>query len=185
MKYILSVCVLALLPLCAQPIKFPASLDRLAKVASETVDINLDANMLQLASKTFSDKKTDESKQAKINKLASRLKGIHIKSFEFDKAGMYEQADVDAIRALFQLPAWSRMFGVNSKRDGENVDIYARMENNQMMGLAIVSAEPKELTIVHIDGPVSLEDLADLGGQFGIPNVKVKPKVAGEAKPKK
>jgi hypothetical protein len=35
----------------------------------------------------------------------------------------------------------------------------------------IISAEPKELTIVSIDGTLDLKQLAGLGGQFGIPKI--------------
>ena len=40
-------------------------------------------------------------------------------------------------------------------------------------------AEPKELTIVSLSGTISLDDLADLGGQFGIPKVEL-PKNKGK-----
>ena len=35
--------------------------------------------------------------------------------------------------------------------------------------VCVIAAEPKELTIVHIAGTISIEDLRDLRGQFGIP----------------
>jgi hypothetical protein len=35
----------------------------------------------------------------------------------------------------------------------------------------IISAEPKEFTVVNIVGPVDLEKLAGLEGQFGIPRI--------------
>ncbi len=38
-------------------------------------------------------------------------------------------------------------------------------------GLRIISAEPKELSVIEITGKVSLEDLKDLGG-LGVPNLK-------------
>ena len=42
---------------------------------------------------------------------------------------------------------------------------------SQIGGLAIIAAEPKELTIVSLTGTISMDDLADLGGQFGIPKI--------------
>jgi len=33
----------------------------------------------------------------------------------------------------------------------------------------VLSAEPKELTIVNIDGPIDPEQLSELGGHLGIP----------------
>jgi hypothetical protein len=43
-----------------------------------------------------------------------------------------------------------------------------------MAGIVIISAEPKELTFVNIVGPLEVDQLADLGGEFGIPKVKTK-----------
>ena len=47
---------IALAPLGAQELKLPASLERLAAKASEVVDVTMDANLLQLASRFLSDK---------------------------------------------------------------------------------------------------------------------------------
>ena len=37
----------------------------------------------------------------------------------------------------------------------------------------VITAEPKELTVVNLTGSISPEDLKALGGQFGIPKVDV------------
>ena len=34
-----------------------------------------------------------------------------------------------------------------------------------------IAAEPKELTVVTVDGNIDLSTLAELGGQFGIPQI--------------
>jgi hypothetical protein len=52
--------------------------------------------------------------------------------------------------------------------------VYVKREGNQIVGLTVLSAEPKELTIVNIVGPIDVEQLSRLGGQFGIPKVDVK-----------
>jgi hypothetical protein len=36
--------------------------------------------------------------------------------------------------------------------------------------VAIIAADRKELTVVHIDGPIDLDGLAKLSGNFGIPD---------------
>jgi hypothetical protein len=51
------------------------------------------------------------------------------------------------------------------------VDIYADTRGDAITGLLIISAEPKEFTVVNIVGPVDLEKLAGLEGQFGIPHI--------------
>jgi hypothetical protein len=47
----------------------------------------------------------------------------------------------------------------------------------------VISAEPRELTIVHIDGSISTEEFAELEGHMGIPHVgKTKTKGSGASK---
>ena len=143
-------------------------LDKLAAKADETVDVNIDGPLLQLAAKFLSSKKPDE---AKVKELVAGLKGIYVKSFEFDNEGAYSDEDISAIRAQIQAPAWSRMVGVRSKRGREDVEVFTRLEGNKIIGLAIISVEPKELTIVNIVGPIDLDKLSDLEGEFGIPRM--------------
>jgi hypothetical protein len=157
----LIVFIILALPGFGQEIKLPASLDRLAAKATETVNISLDGALLQLAGKFLSSEKDDE---AKAKALIQGLKGIYVKSFEFDKEGEYTPADVEAIRSQLRAPSWSRIVGVVSKREGENVEIYAKPEGNRLGGLVILAAEPKELTVVNIVGTIDLEQLSELGG---------------------
>jgi hypothetical protein len=161
--------------------KIPVNLERLAAKAAEVVDVNMDAAMLQFAGNFLNKGKPDE---AQIQKLLSNLKGLCVRSFEFDKDGQYTAEDVESLRAQLQAPVWSRMVGVRGKRDGENVDVYLRMEKNSVTGLSVIAAEPKELTFVHIDGLIDPEQLAGLGGQFGIPKVEMSPKPASKGESK-
>jgi hypothetical protein len=148
-----------------------APLDHLSTKASETVDVNIDERLIQLAAKLFNDKDEDE---AKIKKLVNGLKGIYVKSFEFDNENDYSSADVDSIRSQLREPAWSRLVNVTSKRDGI-VEVYVALNGPDVLGLTVLSAEPKELTIVNIVGPVDLEKLAKLQGNLNIPDLGIEP----------
>ena len=161
----------------AQDIKMPAAFDKLAAKAESHVEVTVDSNMLQLAGKFLSDKDAD---QAKAKKTVAGLTGIYIRSFEFAKEGEYSAADVDAFRAQLRAPIWSRIVGATSKRGGEIDEVYFKTSaGSQIGGLVIIAAQPKELTIVSITGTISVDDLADLGGQFGIPKVEL-PKSKGK-----
>jgi hypothetical protein len=149
-----------------------AHLDHLATKASETVDVNIDERLIQLAAKLFDEKDKDE---AQIKKLVNGLKGIYVKSFEFDNDNDYSTADVDSIRSQLKEPTWSRLVNVTSKRDGI-VEVYVALNGPDVIGLAVLSAEPKELTVVNIVGPVDLEKLAKLEGNLGIPDLGIEPK---------
>jgi len=150
--------------------QFNFELEHLAAKASETVDISLNGSMLQFAAKFLDPKDPDQNK---VKKLIAGLEGIYVKSFEFQKAGEWTPADLEAIRKQLKAPEWSKIVGVKSTAEGETDEIYLRSENSKITGVAILVAEPKELTVVNIAGPVDLDSLAELGGHFHIPKVDV------------
>ena len=150
-------------------------LDSLANRASETVDVKLDERLMATTAKIFSDKD-----DADIKEILKGLKGIYVKSFEFEKAGQYSPADVESVMSQLRGGGWSKIVGVTSKKDGDNVEVYLMMQGDQIQGLAVISAEPKEFTVVNIVGPVNLEKLTKLEGQFGVPDLGL-----DQPKPKK
>jgi len=155
----------------AQELNLPADVENLSAKAKETVEVKMDGPMLRWASKFLSAEDPDERKAAK---LITNLRGIYVRSFEFDKEGAYTSAEVEELRAKFRSPVWSRVVGVRSQRDGDNVDVFFKVEDDQMAGIVIISAEKKELTVVNIVGPIDVDQLADLGGEFGIPRLNAK-----------
>jgi hypothetical protein len=156
----------AVIPLWAQQIKLPETLDHLAEKAEESVVVTLDKSMLQLTSK-FLDK---DAEGARVRDLLAGLDSIYVRCFEFSGEGEYSPADVEAVRAQLRPPEWSRVVGVKSKRSSENVDVYFKdAGNGQLGGIVVIDAEPRELNIVNIVGNLDLARLADLGGQFHIP----------------
>ena len=152
--------------------KLPLNLERLAAKASEVVDVNMDENLLKFAGNFMNKSKADE---AQANKLISGLKSLCVRSFEFDSETRYADEDLESLRSQLRAPLWSRMVGVRSRRDKENVDVYFRMERGAITGLSVIAAEPKELTVVHIEGVIDPDVLGKLGGQFGIPKVELPP----------
>lgn len=170
-----SLLLLFLAPLAAQEIKLPANF---GAQANETIDVTLDSNMLQLAAKFLSSSKPDE---AEAKKVISGLKAIYVKTFEFDKAGQYNPADVDTVRAQFRGPGWSRMVGVQNKKEGENTEVFMQLgKDGKISGLGVVSAAAKELTIVSIVGTIDPEQLSQLAGKFGIPKIELEKKKKGK-----
>lgn len=169
MKFAIPV-LLAVLPLAAQDIKMPAGLDKLAAKASDVVDVSLDGALLQLASRFLSDKDPDE---ANVKRMVGGLKGIYVKSFQFDDRDQYKQSDVEEFRAQLKPPTWSRIVTSRSRKNGDNAEVYLKTDGGQITGLAVIVTDPKELTIVNIIGSIHPEDIRDLGGHFGIPRLDV------------
>jgi hypothetical protein len=155
----------------AQDLQLPPDVEKLSAKAKETVEVKMDGPMLRWASKFLSAEDPDERKAAK---LITNLKGIYVRSFEFEKEGAYTSAEVEELRAQFRSPVWSRVVGVRSQHEGDNVDVFFKIDEDQMAGIVILAAEAKELTVVNIVGPIDVDQLADLGGEFGIPKLNAK-----------
>ncbi|MCP5111077.1 MAG: DUF4252 domain-containing protein [bacterium] len=173
MKNLLIFALLMTVPVCAQEFQFPASFDTLAEKAEEVVDVTLDASMLGLASAFLSEKDDEETQ---VKELVKGLKGIYVRVFEFAEKGAYSPSDLEDVRSQLQAPGWNRIVSVRSKKgNGDNAEVYLKKDGDAITGLTLMAAEPKELVVVHIDGPINMEDLAKLGGQFGIPKINVGP----------
>lgn len=148
-----------------------SNLDRLEARASQVIDINVDGSMLQVAIKFLNPKDPD---QAKVRELVAGLKGVYVRSYEFDKPDEYSAADVLPISSQLKAPGWSRMVGVRSTRDKENIEVYMMLDGDKIGGIAVIASEPTQLTVVNIVGSIDLEKLAALEGNFGIPKLRIK-----------
>ena len=76
--------------------------DKLAAKAKESTNVNLDGNMLTMASSFLglAEKAGSHPDAKSLNTLVGKLKGVYVRGFEFEQEGAYSKADVDAIRKL-------------------------------------------------------------------------------------
>ena len=164
-KFIVSLALMLVvaIPASAQRLNLDFLTD-LEDRADEVVDVTLDANMLRMAAKIF---KGAEANERAIGDMIRGLEGIYVRSYEFADAGQYDRKLIDRVKSQLG-SSWKPLVTVRSKKK-ENVNIWADMRGEQVVGLVIVAAEPRELTVVNIVGPIDIDRLADLDGQFGIP----------------
>ena len=54
------------------------------------------------------------------------------------------------------------------RKSGETTDMMVKMVNGESHGMFILSAEPKELSIVLILGPIRMDELGELNGLGGL-----------------
>lgn len=141
----------------------------LSKKATQSVDISLDPSLLRMASGVINSDTNGNG--AAVNGLIQGIKGIYVRSYTFDKPGEYSKADVKAVQAQLLAPGWKPIVSTHDLKQGGNVDIYVLRIGNRTDGIAIVAAQPRQLTIVNIVGSIDLAKLAQLQGQFGVPKV--------------
>jgi hypothetical protein len=142
-------------------------LDRLASQAAESVNVTLDPAMIKVASALL----PPGNDQAGLKEILAGVKAIYVRSLEFDRENAYTPDDVGTIRKQLAAPGWSKLVTVDSKPQRELVEIYSWREGNESGGLAILVAEPMELTVINIVGPLDLAKLGALQGNFGIPRL--------------
>jgi hypothetical protein len=153
----LSLLFALLAPLAAQQGFDFKSLDKLGAKATDTTNITLEGDTLKLAQNFLGD---DKDAQA-LKSLVANLKSIQVRSWEFDHEGMYKDADLDPFRAYLRTAQWPRI--VEVKENGESSEVYLKSADAAKSGgVAVISAEPHELTIVYIEGAISIADLAKL-----------------------
>lgn len=168
--------------LAAQQPRLAIHLPTLAARASQVSDVTLDGAALRLGM-AFLNSGDSGLSQADREAL-SKLQGIYVKSFEFDRAPRLTDPALAAIRKQLQGPGWSRIVSVVSTRHGgddENSEIYlCTASNGNILGMAVLSREPGELDIVNIVGSITPEELTKLGGNLGIPKLEKSGKSGGQ-----
>jgi hypothetical protein len=155
-------------PLSAQRLNL--DLPGLSEKAAQVVDVTLDATMLKLAAKFLGNGDPDERAAKDV---VRNLEGIYVRSYTFDKDGEYDRALLERVRAQLG-PTWKKM--VNVRGRDEISEIYMNVRDDKPFGMLVMTAEPRELTLVNIVGPIDVDKLAALEGQFGVPHVHGKTK---------
>jgi hypothetical protein len=143
-KFAAPLFMLAALAVPAQTLKIPESFDKLAAKAKEVVDIKLDANLLALAALSHG----KEAHGTVDVKNESKIKGGFIRSYEFEQEGEYSQVNV------------------RNNKSHETAQVCFHSTDGTTDGLAVVAAEPKQLTVINLVGTGDLSQLGSLGDHF-------------------
>jgi len=152
-----------------QQVDMAATAAKLAEKAIRKTEINLDQSLLGLAAAFLSENDAD---QAAAKRIIAGLTGVYVRVYEFASADGYSQADIEPLRRQLQGAGWGQI--VSSTGAGETAGVWLRQENGAASGLAVIVTDDREVTLVNLVGRIKPEDLAALGGQFGIPRLPVK-----------
>lgn len=167
------------------PLPLPPALEKeLAARASNVTEVTLGKNMLGFAAKFMNGKDQDE---AATKRLIENLDGIYVREYEFDKDGQYSMEEVAKLRSYFATSEWTPIVHSRERNSGETTDVLLKVVNGETRGMFVLSAEPRELSIVLILGPVRMEDLGRLKGLGGLGvlgDIESNPKVKDKDKDK-
>lgn len=155
--------MVAVLPAGAQQLQLP-DLSKLTPLAADVVDLSVDQALLGLASGFLSGEGDNE-----VKALIGGLRGIYVKSLQFDRDGAFDDAVLEQLRGQLNTGNWTRLVTARSAKDRSDVGVYLWRQNGKAGGLAVLTSGPRELTIVNIVGSIDLEQLRKLQGKFGVP----------------
>jgi len=122
------------------------NLDTLAAKAKEKAEVTLEGPLLTQAL---------QAAPANVKSAVANVSRVVVRHYEFATTGQYADSDLDAIRK--QVSTWSRV--INVKEEHESTEIYMLSQDGKPGGFLLISAEPKELTVVHVVGSVDLANL--------------------------
>lgn len=146
-----------------------SNLEKLSAKASEVSDVALDGPLLQLATASMKLASKEDSDAGQAVGFLKDITGVYVKSFQFAQPGQYSQADVDYILKQLTTRGWNRVVENRNKTSGEIDEVYLMKDGDNVLGLAVISAEARELNVVNIVGRVDLVKLSALAGNLGIP----------------
>jgi hypothetical protein len=135
-----------------------AGTEKFAQGASDVTEINLDPKMMGMI----------PGSKGGGSDMARKMKFMVIHTYTYDKPGMYRMEDVEAYRKKLTDGTWSCSIHVREK-DG-STDICSRTStDHESSEMVILTAEPKELTFIHMSGNMSLDELGKMGkGKGGL-----------------
>lgn len=156
-------------------LSLPSPLEKeLAARASNVTEVTLGKNMLAFAAKFMNG---DNRNDVITRRLIEGLDGIYVRDYEFDKPGQYSLEQVESLRKAFETPAWTPIVRERDLKSGETTDVMMKMVNGESQGMFVLSAEPKELSIVLILGPIRMDELGQLKGLGGLGGLGAVPKL--------
>lgn len=163
---------LAAAALCAtagaqpSPLQLPSPLAKqLAARASNVTEVTLGKGMLAFAAKFMNG---DNRNDVATRRLIEGLDGIYVRDYEFDKPGQYSLQDIAGLRKAFETSEWTPIVRERDRKSGETTDVMMKMVNGESQGMFVLDAEPKELAIVLILGPIRMDELGALKGLGGL-----------------
>jgi hypothetical protein len=132
--------------------KLELKFDALAAKASDKAEVDLDGALLRLAT---------QHAKAEAGDFLGDLKELHVRHYQFDKAGSYSDQDLAPLRKqISESAGWSRILNVKEK--DESTEVFVLSQAGKIGSCLIVSAEARQLSVVYVMGTLTLAQMRGL-----------------------
>jgi len=136
-----------------------------AKGASDVTEISMDPDTLGLVG-------------GKEGHKAHNMILNVVRTYEYDKPGMYRLEDVEAFRNKLNTGNWHCSVHTRSLKTGESTDICDKRRTDDLAETAIITVEPKQLTFIHTIRRKSGSGQSELNGFMLMNSLRGLPKIA-------
>lgn len=144
-------------------------LNQLANRATEVVEVNLDQTALKALTKLTALSEGSDRDHEKLSSLSSRLRGVYVRGYEFEREGEYSPNDIEAVRLQLRAPGWSRIVQVGGRNNSYD-EVYLKQGTDEVDAYAVISTAPKNICVINVIGPMKLDDIGLLDREYGISN---------------
>lgn len=113
-----------------------AGTEKFAKGASDVTEVTMDPNSLDLVGGPDA-------------KRAHRMILNVVRTYTYDKPGMFNPADVEEYRRKLESGDWHCSVHIRDLKNGDSTDVCSRNRPPDMVENAIITVSPKSLTFIH------------------------------------
>lgn len=113
-----------------------AGTEKFAKGASDVQEITMDPQTLGMV----------DGKEASA---ARSMRLSVVRTYTYDKPGMYNMAEVDEYRRKLETGDWHCSVHIRSQQSGNSTDVCNKTRTDGMLENAIITVSPKSLTFIH------------------------------------
>jgi hypothetical protein len=111
-----------------------------------------------------------EGEDADLSKMLRLLKLIKVYSFDVTPEDMISLAHrIQAADDKMIKAKWDRF--VKIRKGNEVTNVYMKMNDSQIVGLAILSVDQNQASFVNIIGQIDMRSMSKLGEKFNIPKM--------------
>ena len=140
--------------------KLELKFDALAAKASDKAEVDLDGSVLKLALSQVPAQK-DKDGKSPIADLLDGVQEIHVRAYEFDKAGSYSDTDLEPLRKqVSEGNGWSRILNVKDKDD--SAEVFVQSQGGKVTSCLVLAGEAKEVAVIYLLGTLTVAQVKEL-----------------------